>query len=641
MIFKEDDNMSTVSPQGYNIVNDPINENPFWRYEVEGEDIKEIVCIKTVDGDFDYYAWSYVDLNDISHPIVTQKVSNKAGTDGVTYTPYYDGSGNLCWTNDGGLPVPSPFHIVGATGPQGPRGERGTPGAQGLQGTRGPQGPQGIQGPAGQNGTNGITPSVTVSEIEDGHRITFTIGTEQTSFDIPNGAPGEAGTEGVNGEAATIEIGEVTTGEPGSEVEVENVGTEQDAIFNFTIPQGEAGEPGEAGVSPRVSVETIPNGHIVVITDEEHPEGQVFTVLNGADGTGTTRVGTTTTGEPGTQASVSNSGTAYNAILDFTIPQGPVGPQGPAGQDGAATISIHNTYTVSSDTPASVENVGTAEVASLDFYIPQGPKGDTGDTGPQGPKGDTGMGTVTIGTTTTGAAGTQASVSNSGTSQDAVLDFTIPKGDTGQGVPAGGTAGQVLTKVSGTDFDTAWATGGGGGGSVLIETNNTISTEPLDYSSTPTSILLFLTGTIQPQYIDKIAGLSFYNTSNDPTLVTMQYHSIQIGDSGGGYGYSDTTRTANIAMPDHIALMRKDIGTSYTYSGISATSTKGIIMKVRLTVNKTTGAVGGSITILSGIFDASPSTNSLYISTSPVFKYKTSGLTPVPVLDNIKVMVLG
>lgn len=38
---------------------------------------------------------------------------------------------------------------------------------------------------------------------------------------------------------------------------------------------------------------------------------------------------------------------------------------------------------------------------------------------------------VTVGTVTTGEPGTQASVSNSGTNKDAVLDFTIPRGDTG------------------------------------------------------------------------------------------------------------------------------------------------------------------------------------------------------------------
>lgn len=34
---------------------------------------------------------------------------------------------------------------------------------------------------------------------------------------------------------------------------------------------------------------------------------------------------------------------------------------------------------------------------------------------------------------------------------------TGPQGPAGQGVPAGGTAGQVLTKASGNDYDTEWA----------------------------------------------------------------------------------------------------------------------------------------------------------------------------------------
>lgn len=38
---------------------------------------------------------------------------------------------------------------------------------------------------------------------------------------------------------------------------------------------------------------------------------------------------------------------------------------------------------------------------------------------------------VTVGTVTTGEPGSQASVTNSGTSKDAVFDFTIPRGDTG------------------------------------------------------------------------------------------------------------------------------------------------------------------------------------------------------------------
>lgn len=39
-----------------------------------------------------------------------------------------------------------------------------------------------------------------------------------------------------------------------------------------------------------------------------------------------------------------------------------------------------------------------------------------------------GVQSVTVGTTTTGEAGTAASVGNSGTDEDVVLDFTIPRG---------------------------------------------------------------------------------------------------------------------------------------------------------------------------------------------------------------------
>ena len=72
----------------------------------------------------------------------------------------------------------------------------------------------------------------------------------------------------------------------------------------------------------------------------------------------------------------------------------------------------------------------------------------------QGPKGDTGAAaTVTVGTVTTGEPGTDAIVTNSGTENAAVLNFTIPKGENGAGVPDGGTAGQLLGK---TETGTAW-----------------------------------------------------------------------------------------------------------------------------------------------------------------------------------------
>ena len=61
--------------------------------------------------------------------------------------------------------------------------------------------------------------------------------------------------------------------------------------------------------------------------------------------------------------------------------------------------------------------------------------------------------TVTVGTTTTGAPGSSASVTNVGTTSAAVFDFSIPQGNQGDagapgvGVPAGGSAGMVLAKL--------------------------------------------------------------------------------------------------------------------------------------------------------------------------------------------------
>lgn len=55
---------------------------------------------------------------------------------------------------------------------------------------------------------------------------------------------GEKGATGPAGAAATIQVGTVTTGAAGSQAAVTNVGTENAAILNFTIPQGQQGVPG-------------------------------------------------------------------------------------------------------------------------------------------------------------------------------------------------------------------------------------------------------------------------------------------------------------------------------------------------------------------------------------------------------------
>jgi hypothetical protein len=94
----------------------------------------------------------------------------------------------------------------------------------------------------------------------------------------------------------------------------------------------------------------------------------------------------------------------------------------------------------------------------------QGPKGDKGDAGVAGPPGNPGVAgppggqglpgnaaTVTAGTTTTGAPGTNASVINTGTSSAAVFAFTIPRGDVGPQGPSGAGTGDMLKSVYDTN----------------------------------------------------------------------------------------------------------------------------------------------------------------------------------------------
>ena len=111
-----------------------------------------------------------------------------------------------------------------------------------------------------------------------------------------------------------------------------------------------------------------------------------------------------------------------------TGPQGPQGIQGPKGDTGAT----------GPQGPQGPQGE-RGETGATGAQGPAGAKGDTGATGPQGPKGDTGA---------TGATGPRGE--------------TGPAGAPGVGVPSGGTAGQVLSKASGTDYDTEWTTPSGG-----------------------------------------------------------------------------------------------------------------------------------------------------------------------------------
>ena len=91
--------------------------------------------------------------------------------------------------------------------------------------------------------------------------------------------------------------------------------------------------------------------------------------VKGDPGTAATvEIGTTTTLEPGSQATVNNSGNENAAVLNFGIPKGNEGK--------AASIMVGEVQTLPSGSNATVENVGTANAAVLNFGIPQGQAGN-------------------------------------------------------------------------------------------------------------------------------------------------------------------------------------------------------------------------------------------------------------------------
>lgn len=111
--------------------------------------------------------------------------------------------------------------------------------------------------------------------------------------------------------------------------------------------------------------------------------------------------------------------------------------------------------------------IGPKGDPGADSTVP-GPKGDTGEQGIQGipgVKGDTGE---------AGAKGDTGAQGEPGV-----------KGDAGVGVPTGGTAGQVLSKIDAEDYNTQWATAASGGGVTEIpwhadgSANFTLTNSPL------------------------------------------------------------------------------------------------------------------------------------------------------------------
>ena len=164
----------------------------------------------------------------------------------------------------------------------------------------------------------------------------------------------------------------------------------------------------------------------------------------------------------------SNSNLIFHYSDGTTSSAGPIPGYVSATIDGSGHLILTNSLGYTTDAGNVVGPTGS-----------QGPTGATGATGATGPAGTPGTpgaaATVDVGVTNTGAPGSYASVNNSGTTSDAVFNFTIPAGTTGAqgptgttgatgpGVPTGGNTNQVLAKINSADFNTQWINIAGSG----------------------------------------------------------------------------------------------------------------------------------------------------------------------------------
>ena len=283
---------------------------------------------------------------------------------------------------------------------------------------------------------------------------------------ISNGADGA---DGADGAAATIAVGAVSTGSAGTNVTVTNSGTATAAILAFTIPRGNTGSPGNDGADGAdgkdVQSATINGSDELVLTMSDASTINAGSVVGPQGATGATGPqGATGTQGPQGPAGVDVSSATINGSDELVLTlsdastvnagsvvgpqgatgaQGPTGNTGPAGADGAdgadgvdvssATISGDNLVLTLSD---------SSTITAGNVRGPQGAQGTTGSAGADGA-----AASIAVGTVSTGNAGTNATVTNAGSSSAAVFNFAIPRGAAGAD-GADGADGIQLNDIS-------------------------------------------------------------------------------------------------------------------------------------------------------------------------------------------------
>ncbi len=320
----------------------------------------------------------------------------------------YNGSGyvSLLTNNHGNAPEQSPsawsiFASAGATGPQGsagPTGPQGPTGATGPQGPAGSVGPEGPIGPAGQGlnvtGAYSATTSYNIGDVvtyNSSSYASLVASNHGQAPDVspaywmllaaqgPAGATGAAGPQGPTG--ATGATG--PQGPTGAQGSAGPTGATGAPGMNF---RGQWSPAAYYATNDAVSFDGSTYLALSAGSNQQPDQfAQVWTVIAQAGSTGPTgpagaaatiAIGTVSTLAPGASATVTNSGSGQNAILNFGIPQGATGPSGSGSGTSTTTsggfaatyhpASYNNTYYALNSTNAS-----TTESDSVLAWVPQ------------------------------------------------------------------------------------------------------------------------------------------------------------------------------------------------------------------------------------------------------------------------------
>ena len=209
-----------ISPQGYQLGNEPYAKNPFWDTTPENQNVGNIMMDAEVDnnvGKPSAHIDKTVSGRNIHFHLDLRNLKGEKGEDG--YTPSVT-------VNDitGG-------HRVVIT-------DKGSAHTFDI-----------MDGVKGEKGNNGVNPNVSVVNIEGGHRVTITDANGSESFDVMDGAKGDNGTAGAKGdkgEDGKTPVITVTATQNGNEIPVTKTGSDEAPTFAFAFT-GESGSGSGSG----------------------------------------------------------------------------------------------------------------------------------------------------------------------------------------------------------------------------------------------------------------------------------------------------------------------------------------------------------------------------------------------------------